>query len=187
MLFSMKEVTVLLQTGRYHGFLDQPEVGITRLKFDVVNGLRLPNTDPLQFSHFSLPNEGSVTQRLSLPEDMAKKIYDFSEETFVNGRGNFDCRAFLGRVMGWDVDISPGVQRNYFGRYVKPKRTCNSLPYLIAPNDSSITHAVLGIDKPGKSLGVAGFECPLVIAKNTDLLRSFGSVAMFEVKGVEDI
>jgi hypothetical protein len=183
----MKEVAVLLRTGKYCGYLEQPEVGITQIKFDVVNELRLPGAEWLKFAYFSLPNEGNKAQKLMLLEDIAKRIYDFSQATFVNGRGNFDCRAFLGRIMGWDADISPGVEKLYSGHYVQPSQTKNCLPYLISPKDNCITHAVLGIDRPGKSLSVAGVEGPLVIAKNTDLLRAFGGIAMFEVIKAEDL
>lgn len=73
--------------------------------------------------------------------------------------------------MGWDLDISPGIERAYYGKEVKPKKTRKGLPYLIAPRDNCITHAVLGIDQTGKSLSVAGFECPLVLPKTPIYLR----------------
>jgi len=48
-------------------------------------------------------------------------------------------------------------------------------------------HAVIGIDQPGMSLGVAGYEQPLVIANNADLLRVFGGFALLEVKHIENL
>jgi hypothetical protein len=183
----MNELDVSLHTGRFRGYLNQPEGEFTKIKFDVVKSLKLPNTDPLFLTHFTLPNTGDKMQRLSLSEDLAKRIYDFSEETFVNGRGGFDCRTFLGYVMGWDADISPGIERSYSGYHVKPKDTQNNLPYIMAAEDEHIAHAVLGIDQPGKSLSVGGFECPLIVARNKDLYRVFGSRVMLEVTSFEDL
>ena len=185
----MTEILATLRTGRYSGSMHQPGVGTTHLEFDVVNGLQLAGTTPLDFTHFSLPSSGEHIHRLSLPEQIARKIHAFSETTYVNGRGGFNCRAFLGYVMGWDADIKIGADahRAYHGNYVSPTNTRSSLPYLIGQEDGGITqHAVLGIEEPGMSLSVAGHECPLIIANNSDLLRAFGGTAMLEVTSIAD-
>lgn len=89
--------------------------------------------------------------------------------------------------MGWDADISPGIERSYLGYHVKPKDTKNNQPYIMAIDDEKIIHAVLGIDSPGKSLSVASFECPLIVARNKDLYRAFGGRVMLEVTNFEDL
>jgi hypothetical protein len=184
----MSETLLTLETGRFNGSMHQPGVGTSYLEFDVVKGLQLPHTAPLEFVHYSLPNVGNDIQQLSLPEDTAKKIYDFSETTYVHGTGDFDCRAFLGYVMGWDTKITTGVPRACRGDYVGPADTKNNLPYFISQEDGGMSpHAVLGIEQPGKSLSVAGFEYSLIIADNADLLRVFGGFALIEVMKIEDL
>lgn len=168
--------------------MHHPGVGSTQLEFDAVTGLQLPSTAPLDFTHFSLPTSGEDVYRLSMLASIAQKVYEFSKATFVDGRGQFDCRAFLGYVMGWDAEITTGVRRNYYGKFVGPEETHNSLPYLLAQKGEDVTpHAVLGIDQGGKSLSVVGLEYPLIIADNASLLRAFGCYALLEVSEIENL
>jgi len=184
----MSEISILLRTGKFSGDMHQPGVGISKLEFDVVKGIRFPNRAALNFNHFSLPNQGDSTTALTLPEDVVNRIYSFSEDHFVNGKGSFDCRSFLGYVAGWDTEAATGVVRAYHGNYVRAADTKNGLPYLVSQRDGGATpHAVIGIDQPGMSLGVAGYEQPLVIANNADLLRVFGGFALLEVKHIENL
>lgn len=184
----MPSVSLSLETSRFSGHMHHPAVGTTYLEFDVIKGIQLPNTAPLTFVHHLLPTTGNDIQQLSLSESTAKKVYDFSEATYVKGRGNFDCRAFLGYVMGWDRNITQGVYRSYYGDYVGPADTKSDLPYLMPHEDGGLSqHAVLGIEQPGKSLSVAGYESSLIIADNTGLLRAFGGFALLEVTDIENM
>lgn len=159
-----------------------PGVGTSSIGFEVVKSMRLPSTTPLEFTHFSPPTIRTTLHELEIPETIAKNIYSFSDATYVHGRGNFDCRAFLGYVMGWDSDITLGVCRTYLGNYVSPQNTRNGIPYIVSQVDGgTVPHSVLGIGQSGKSLSVAGVESPLVIADNADLLRVFGGFALLEV------
>ncbi|PLS82066.1 hypothetical protein CYG49_00320 [Candidatus Saccharibacteria bacterium] len=184
----MSEVTVSLRTGHYAGEMHQPGVGTSKLEFEVVKGLQLPGSTPLEFEHHMLPNEGDSAIELALPEEMALKLSAFSEACFVEGRGDFDCRAFLGYVMGWDKTIKTNTNKNYMGNQLSASETKAGLPYLIMQSDAALTpHAMMGIDQPGQSLGVMGFECSMGIANNNDLVRAFGGVALLEVTKVEEL
>jgi len=78
--------------------------------------------------------------------------------------------------MGWTQDITVGAQWDYFGRYVQPEATKNNLPYLVAKMGSGTPpHSLLGINQPGRVIGTAVFEGPLIIASNRDLVKASGA------------
>lgn len=67
---------------------------------------------------------------------------------------------------------------DYSGPYVRPENTRPGRPYFL---EGGTVHMTLGIDRPDESLSVLGHEGPLVVARNVDLLKAYGSTALFEI------
>jgi hypothetical protein len=183
-----EHTTIMFTTGQYQGEMHQPGVGTTELNVDIVNGIRMSGRRDLIFRHFLFDAPGDDLHKVNLPQEIAERIYDFSERKYVNGSGDFDCHGFIGYVMGWDCDIVAGANRIYNGTFVEADQTEAGIPYLISNGDGGESpHAVLGIDQPGKSLSAGGYECPLIIAENEQLLRAFGGTALLRVSSIEEI
>lgn len=155
----------------------------------IVTGVQLPGNRSLDFSHFTPKDYGvPVIRNLTFTEDIAKRIFDFCERTYVNGEGGFDCHGFLAYAMGRTRDVVRGSKWNCYGSYVQPEDTISGLPYLIAQEeDGEPPHSVLGAEQTGRGLSVASTEGPLIIADNADLLKAFGGFALLEVERVEYI
>lgn len=179
----MRERVLSVETGHFTGNIFEPSVGRTRLEFEIATGMAVSRRNKLSFTEYMLPTINSSEVTLKLQKSVAKRIFTFARQTYVNGRGDFDCRAFLGYAMGWDAEITTATQRTYQGPYVGPDETQNGKPYLIVQKDNGVTpHALLGIDLPSKSLSVVGYESPLIIADNRDLLKAFGGFALMEIQ-----
>lgn len=181
----MSRVPVSFKTGYCKVSLRREGVGSSSIGVRVVTGIQIADSEPSIFRYFGLPSRNEEWLTLSLPEEMSARVGRFCDASFVRGEGEFDCRSFLGYVMGWDVEPAAGVERRYLGTYVSAQETKPDRPYLMSSQDKGdIRHAVLGIERPGESLGVLHYERPLVIARNIDLLQAFGSTTMLEVAKV---
>lgn len=183
MVVMKKEIPLTLHTRRERATMKMPSVGITRMSYAIVKRMQLPDSAPVTLERSLFPLK---TQQLLLPGDIATRIYNFSQEAFVEGgHENYDCLVFLRAAMGWGLH----GRQAYSGTFVRPDETQNGLPYVMSTPKygNRSQHAVLGIDQPGISLGVAAREGPLIIAKNTDLLRVFGSTSLLEVNSVSPL
>src|SRR5215207_2544052 len=125
----MSETSIMLTTCPYTGEMHESGVGTTKLDVDVVNGIRMTGRKDLIFTHFLFDAPGDELHKLSLPQDQAERIYDFSEQTYVHGKGEFDCHGFLGYVLGWETDINAGARRDFFGTFVETSESESGVPY----------------------------------------------------------
>lgn len=183
----MRDALLTIETGHFIGNIFEPSVGRTRLEFEIATGMTTSFRNKLRFTDYLLPTTDTSVFTLRFNKSVAKRIFVFAKQTYVDGRGDFDCRAFLGYAMGWDAEISTATQRIYQGPYVGPDETQNGKPYLIVQKDGGVTpHALLGIDQPSKSLSVVGYESPLIIANNGDLLKAFGGIALMEIQATTE-
>lgn len=184
--------TSVLQTQAVRCKITQPGVNRIRRKWfgaDIVTGMQLPCTDFLNFTYFdSQPSAPETLQQISLSQDVAERVYDFSERVYVSGQGQFDCHGFLAYAMGWTQDIMSGTHFNYYGKYVNHEETRSSQAYVVAQREGGRPpHSVLGVDLAGKSLGAQAYEGPLMLADNADLLKASGGFAVLEVSHLEKI
>jgi hypothetical protein len=180
----MKKVETLLFTQHHETEMHQPGVGSTRLGFEAVKGIQLPNTAPRIFSHYLFDSSGAETaERIQLPEEKAERLLKFSDDHFVDGKGDFDCRAFLHFIEGWEDEVKTGVPKLYYGSSVRPEDTLPAEPYVVEAKGPT-PHAMLGIDRPSHSLSVAGYEHSLIVAENMKLVRAFGGTALCHVDAV---
>jgi hypothetical protein len=179
----MKEVEAHLFTQHYEAEMYQPVVGTTQLGYEVVRGIQLPRTTPRIFSHYLFRSTGAeTTEKIRLPKEKAERLLKFSDDHFVNGKGGFDCRAFLHFIEGWEDEVKPGVSKLYYGSTARPEDTLPAEPYVVDAGANEPTpHALLGIDRPGHSLSVAGYEHSLIIAENKKLIQAFGGTALYHV------
>ena len=185
----MSEITISLETPDFSGLLETPGVREVPVAFKVVTGLQLPDSSPLLFKHYIPEVSGVSYDTITLPEAKAQRVANFALAHFVHGARDFDCRSFMGYVMGWDDAVTVGKPRNYFGGRVDPEDTKPGLPYMI-PRDPQagvgVAHAFFGHDQPGKSLSVISYESPLVIADNAQLMQAFGGAALLEITHSEE-
>lgn len=162
----------------------QPGVGTTELELEAVAAIQLPQSAPLEFFHHKLQEQGrwgSRRDEITLPREMAARLVHFATKHFVEGAGDFDCRSFVEYVAGWKESTHRGRRPQCKGVPIHPDHVEEGEPYFLFQSaDQPIPHAVLGHRRPSESFGVAGGECPIVIAKNRPLMAAFGATALLE-------
>jgi hypothetical protein len=154
----------------------------------IIVGLQLPHHPYLDITHTA--PAGTVlsdrkTYRLRLPRAIAIRFERFVQDHLVCRQGGYDCFSFVRYLMGWNQSGAVGLQVRYQGKIVRPTRSHLATPYIIYDTHGSDVHACMGMDVPGLSFGVGGYNFPLIIASIESLMQAFGGTTLLEAQSIQ--
>ena len=161
-------------------------IGDHPVKMEMVVGLQLGSKPPITFRHFLLNLGTKSSTTMELPNQVALRLQDFCQQHYVDGKDNFDCQSLLFHVMNWQHGAIP-VRKNVNIRHsvYQAKALQSGKPYAIFKESMPhFPHYMLGIPRPGYSLGVGGHNQPLLIARNVDLLKTYNGTDIVAIHKV---
>lgn len=140
----MSEVPVVLKKIAYRASVIVDDIPATNVNTEIITGIQLPNSSPVNFLHFL--REGTVSGRevLNMPLEFAVRFDAFCRRHYVEGSPDFCCHQFLASVMGWDTANSDRLGVYVGTRDIDPENTEPLKPYCIKSQRSTAVHSVLG-------------------------------------------
>lgn len=174
---------VTLHTQPYSATVSIPNMRGAHIRAEQVVALQVSGQPLVDFRHYRLVRGPEKSHALQLSNDMAERLQRFCQIHYIATGVSFDCRTFLLYMMGWKGgEMANRTDMSFVGVPRNPSASIPGKPYLIpSPSSDEPPHFMLGILRPGYSLGVMGVRGPLLVAKNTELVKIYSTSEIAEI------